>query len=473
MSIVESMTPCNAIATTKILCTPKMSTIEDPVNYLIDIVKSRDEDQIEFVQAASEVIQTLGPVFEKNPEYVEIMENMLEPERQIIFRVPWLDDQGKKQVNRGYRVQFNSALGPYKGGLRFHPSVTLSVIKFLGFEQILKNSLTTLPIGGGKGGSDFNPKGRSDAEVMRFCQSFMSELVNYIGPNRDVPAGDINVGRREIGYLFGQYKRLQRQFEGSLTGKHTNWGGSFFRPEATGYGVVYYADNVVQGMLDTTFEGKKCIVSGSGNVATFLVEKLLQLGAVVITMSDSKGYILEKDGFTQEQLEHIMFLKGTKRTTLSEYTEFSSTAEYFEGERPWGVEADYAFPCATQNEVEEEDAKNMVANGIKLLAEGANMPCTNEAIEILVAGGVTFGPAKAANAGGVAVSALEMAQNAQHMHWKPERVDSELKEIMKNIYESSLSAAEEYGITENKLQVGANIAGFLKVAEAMVDQGCV
>ncbi|KAJ2097213.1 hypothetical protein GGI16_004627, partial [Coemansia sp. S142-1] len=391
--------------------------------------------------------------------------------RQIAFRVPWIDDSGKQQVNRGFRVQMSSALGPYKGGLRFHPTVNLSVIKFLAFEQTFKNSLTTLMMGAGKGGSDFDPRGRSDREVMAFCQSFMSELYRHIGADTDVPAGDINVGAREIGFLFGQYKRLANNFTGVLTGKDLRWGGSLIRPEATGYGCVYFAQNYLSYKGDS-LKGKRCVISGSGNVAQYTAEKLLQLGAIPLTFSDSNGYVLEPTGFTQEQIDHVMELKNTKRVRISEYCAFSETAQYFPGKKPWEVAADLAFPSATQNEIDEEDAKVLVANGVKGVFEGANMPSTNEAIEVYKSFSVMFGPAKAANAGGVAVSGLEMAQNSQRMQWSREEVDAQLEKIMKDIFENSLAASQKYGLKDD-IQAGANIAGFLKVAEAMIHQGCV
>ncbi|KAJ1848584.1 hypothetical protein LPJ73_003929, partial [Coemansia sp. RSA 2703] len=393
------------------------------------------------------------------------------PERQIVFRVPWVDDKGVQRVNRGFRVQMSSALGPYKGGLRFHPTVNLSVIKFLAFEQTFKNSLTTLMMGAGKGGSDLNPRGLSDREIMTFCQSFMIELHRHIGADTDVPAGDINVGAREIGYLFGQYKRLANNFTGVLTGKDLRWGGSLIRPEATGYGCVYFAQNYLAHKGDT-LKGKRCVVSGSGNVAQYTAEKLLQLGAVPITFSDSNGYVLEPNGFTQEQINHVMELKNTKRVRISEYCAFSETAQYFPGKKPWEVAADLAFPSATQNEIDEDDAKVLVANGVKGVFEGANMPSTNEAIEIYKSSDVMFGPAKAANAGGVAVSGLEMAQNSQRLQWTREEVDAQLEKIMKDIFENSLAAAQEYGLKDD-IQAGANIAGFLKVADSMIHQGCV
>ncbi|KAJ2015765.1 hypothetical protein GGI14_004072 [Coemansia sp. S680] len=448
-----------------------MSAVAEKIASVRANIRRRDPDQREFLQAVDEVFESLTPVFEKDPQYLEVFERLVEPERQIAFRVPWIDDSGKQQVNRGFRVQMSSALGPYKGGLRFHPTVNLSVIKFLAFEQTFKNSLTTLMMGAGKGGSDFDPRGRSDREVMAFCQSFMSELYRHIGADTDVPAGDINVGAREIGFLFGQYKRLANNFTGVLTGKDLRWGGSLIRPEATGYGCVYFAQNYLSYKSDS-LKGKRCVISGSGNVAQYTAEKLLQLGAIPLTFSDSNGYVLEPTGFTQEQIDHVMELKNTKRVRISEYCAFSETAQYFPGKKPWEVAADLAFPSATQNEIDEEDAKVLVANGVKGVFEGANMPSTNEAIEVYKSFSVMFGPAKAANAGGVAVSGLEMAQNSQRMQWSREEVDAQLEKIMKDIFENSLAASQKYGLKDD-IQAGANIAGFLKVAEAMIHQGCV
>ncbi|KAJ2056215.1 hypothetical protein GGH94_005564 [Coemansia aciculifera] len=448
-----------------------MSAVAEKIASVRANIRRRDPDQREFLQAVDEVFESLTPVFEKDPQYLEVFERLVEPERQIAFRVPWIDDSGKQQVNRGFRVQMSSALGPYKGGLRFHPTVNLSVIKFLAFEQTFKNSLTTLMMGAGKGGSDFDPRGRSDREVMAFCQSFMSELYRHIGADTDVPAGDINVGAREIGFLFGQYKRLANNFTGVLTGKDLRWGGSLIRPEATGYGCVYFAQNYLSYKGDS-LKGKRCVISGSGNVAQYTAEKLLQLGAIPLTFSDSNGYVLEPTGFTQEQIDHVMELKNTKRVRISEYCAFSETAQYFPGKKPWEVAADLAFPSATQNEIDEEDAKVLVANGVNGVFEGANMPSTNEAIEVYKSFSVMFGPAKAANAGGVAVSGLEMAQNSQRMQWSREEVDAQLEKIMKDIFENSLAASQKYGLKDD-IQAGANIAGFLKVAEAMIHQGCV
>ncbi|KAJ2627568.1 hypothetical protein H4R22_004339, partial [Coemansia sp. RSA 1290] len=403
-----------------------MSTAAEKIAAVRANIRARDPEQKEFLQAVDEVFESLTPVFEKDPKYLEAFERLVEPERQIVFRVPWIDDNGVQQVNRGFRVQMSSALGPYKGGLRFHPTVNLSVIKFLAFEQTFKNSLTTLMMGAGKGGMDFNPRGRSDREVMAVCQSFMTELYRHIGADVDVPAGDINVGAREIGYLFGQYKRIANNFTGVLTGKDLRWGGSLIRPEATGYGCVYFAQNYLK-YKGESMKGKRCVISGSGNVAQYTAEKLLQLGAVPITFSDSNGYVLEPNGFTQEQINHVMELKNVKRVRISEYCAFSQTAQYFPGKKPWEVPADLAFPSATQNEIDQEDADTLVANGVKGVFEGANMPSTNEAIEVYKKANVMFGPAKAANAGGVAVSGLEMAQNSQRLQWTREEVDSHLE----------------------------------------------
>ena len=449
------------------------------VNEYMDYVRRRDPDQPEFHQAVEEVIESIVPVVERHPEMraSKIVERIVEPERVIAFRVPWIDDSGDTQVNRGYRVEFNSAIGPYKGGLRFHPSVNLSILKFLGFEQIFKNALTTLPIGGGKGGSDFDPKGRSDTEVMRFCQSFMSELFRHIGPDTDVPAGDIGVGGREIGYMFGQYKRLVNRFEGVLTGKGIGWGGSLIRPEATGYGLVYFVAEML-GAKGQSLEGKRCIISGSGNVAQFAAEKVLDLGGKPISFSDSSGCIIDNDGIDREKLAHVMYLKNARRARIHEYLEKYPSATYIANEGAqshnpiWNVDADVALPSATQNEINGEDAKNLVANGVKCVAEGANMPCTPEAVEVFHGNGVHFGPAKAANAGGVAVSALEMSQNSQRLEWTREEVDNRLKGIMRSIHNAAAGTAEEFGCGDN-LVAGANIAGFLKVAKAMSAQGVV
>ena len=443
------------------------------VKEAFELVKQRDPDQPEFHQAVWEVLETLEPVFEMHQEYKDarILERLTEPERIVTFRVPWVDDKGRVQVNRGMRVQFNSAIGPYKGGLRFHPSVNLGIIKFLGFEQIFKNALTTRPIGGGKGGSDFNPKGKSDMEVMRFCQSFMTELFRHIGANVDVPAGDIGVGGREIGFLFGQYKRLTRSWEGVLTGKGYGWGGSLIRPEATGYGQVYFLREMLASK-GQTLEGKVCTVSGSGNVAQFCVQKAISYGAKVVTMSDSSGYIFDKDGIDDEKLAWVMDLKNNQRGRIKEYAAKFSGSKYHEGKRPWGEKCDIALPCATQNELEESGAKSLVKNGCMAISEGANMPTSPEALEILLEAGVMFGPAKAANAGGVATSALEMSQNAAFEEWTREQVDEKLDQIMTGIHKQCSDAAAEFGDKGN-LIMGANIAGFLKVANAMIDQGVV
>ena len=432
-------------------------------------LESRNSEQKEFLQAVQEVFETLEPVIEKHPEYEAnaVMERIVEPERVIMFRVPWVDDNGKVQVNRGYRVQFNSAIGPYKGGLRFHPSVNLSVLKFLGFEQIFKNSLTGLPMGGGKGGSDFDPKGKSDREVMAFCQSFMTELMKHIGPDTDVPAGDIGVGGREIGYMFGQYKRLANEFSGVLTGKMVGAGGSLIRTQATGYGVCYYTDEVLKAN-GTSFEGKTVVISGSGNVAIYANEKATELGAKVVAMCDSGGYIYDPDGI---DLDAIKDLKEVRRARISEYIKDHPTATYTEGCKGiWTIKCDIALPCATQNEIDEESAKALIANGVQCVCEGANMPCTLEATKAFQDAGVLFGPAKAANAGGVATSGLEMTQNSERIYWSAEEVDAKLKDIMVNIFNESMKAAEEAGQPGN-LVVGANVAGFLKVADAMVWQG--
>ena len=433
-------------------------------------VEQRDGDQPEFLQAVREVLETLEPVVARHPEYEAnaVLERFVEPERVVKFRVVWMDDEGKPQVNRGYRVQFNSAIGPYKGGLRFHPTVTESVIKFLGFEQILKNSLTTLPMGGGKGGSDFNPKGRSDAEVMRFCQAFMTELQRHIGQFTDVPAGDINVGAREIGYLFGQYKRIRDEYSGVLTGKGLEFGGSLARTEATGYGLCYYTQEALRVLRGDSFEGKTVAISGSGNVAIFATEKAQALGAKVVTVSDSNGYIYDPNGI---QLDVVKDIKLGHRGRIKEYAERVPGSEYHEGcKGVWTVKCDIALPCATQNEIDEESAKALVANGCTVVCEGANMPSTPEAIEVYKANNMLYGPAKAANAGGVAVSGLEMSQNSYRLAWTAEMVDDKLKEIMTEIVANSLNAAKEYGV-EGDLMSGANIAGFIKVADAMVAQG--
>lgn len=431
-------------------------------------LKERYADQPEFIQAAEEVLATLQPALDAHPEYeaAGLLERLVEPERVIIFRVPWVDDAGKVQVNRGYRVQFNSAIGPYKGGLRLHPSVNLGILKFLGFEQIFKNSLTTLPMGGGKGGCDFDPKGKSDGEVMRFCQSFMTELVKHIGPDTDVPAGDIGTGAREIGYLFGQYKRLTNSWVSVLTGKGLSYGGSLARTEATGYGTVYFLLNMLRERGES-IDGKTVVVSGAGNVAQYAVQKAEQLGAKVITVSDSNGYVYDPDGIDFDTLVDI---KQVKRGRIKEYVESRPSAVYHEGARPWGENCDIALPCATQNELHLEDAKKLVSNGCRYVAEGANMPTTLDATQYLKDNGVFFAPGKASNAGGVATSGLEMSQNHEHLSWTFEEVDQKLQGIMNSIYAAASSAAKEYG-HEGDLVFGANIAGFLKVADAMMAQG--
>lgn len=446
------------------------------MSYITDVyelVVKRNPAEPEFHQAVQEVLETLEPVIDRHPEYEEnrILERLVEPERVIIFRVPWLDDKGRVQVNRGMRIEFNSAIGPYKGGLRFHPTVYLGILKFLAFEQIFKNSLTTLPMGGGKGGSDFDPKGKSDNEVMRFCQSFMTALSLHIGPNTDIPAGDIGVGGREIGYLFGQYKRLRNEFTGVLTGKALSWGGSLIRPEATGYGAVYFAKNML-ATQDDTFEGKICTVSGSGNVAQYTIEKLIELGAKPVSLSDSNGTIHDPDGIDTEKLGYVMELKNVYRSRIREYVDRFPGAVYHEGKRPWFIPCDCAFPSATQNEISGEEAALLVKQGCRLVAEGANMPTTPEGIDVFLENNVLFGPGKAANAGGVAVSGLEIAQNAQHTNWPREEVDRRLQEIMYAIHTQAADAAADYGKPGNYV-TGANIAGFVKVANAMIDQGVV
>ena len=435
-------------------------------------VNHRNQNEPEFMQAVTEVAETVIPYIVKNDIYYgqNILLRMVEPERVVSFRVAWIDDQEEIQVNRGYRIEMNSAIGPYKGGLRFHPSVNLSVLKFLAFEQIFKNSLTTLPMGGGKGGSDFNPKGRTDTEVMRFCQSFMTELFRHIGPNRDIPAGDIGVGSREIGYLFGQYKRLKNEFTGVLTGKGVSWGGSLIRPEATGYGVVYFTEQMLSTQ-GTDFKGKNVVISGSGNVAQYAAEKVIQLGGKVLTLSDSSGFIYDKDGIDQEKLMHIMRLKNVQRARISTYLEKYPKAEFHKGKTPWEISCHIALPCATQNELKIEDAQLLVSNGCTCVGEGANMPTTPDAVHHFIKHKVLFAPGKASNAGGVAVSGLEMAQNSLRYSWTREEVDNRLKNIMQDIHESCL----HYGTEEDYVNYvkGANIAGFVKVADAMLAQGVV
>ncbi len=426
----------------------------------------------EFHQAVREVVESLVPYVEENPKYkhAKILERITEPERVIIFRVPWLDDKGEVQINKGYRIEMNSAIGPYKGGLRFHPTISLGTLKFLAFEQVFKNSLTTLPMGGGKGGADFNPKGKSDNEVMRFCQSFMTELFRHIGPNTDIPAGDIGVGGREIGFLFGQYKRLRNEFTGALTGKGIEWGGSLVRPEATGYGAVYFAEEMLKTRGES-FKGKIVAISGSGNVAQYAAEKATELGARVVSLSDSTGCIYDPKGISSDKLAFVMEQKNIKRGRIKEYTE-KYGGEYFDGKKPWGVKCDIAIPSATQNEINEEDAKTLVNNGCFCISEGANMPSTPEAIKVFLGNKILFGPGKAANAGGVAVSGLEMTQNSIRLQWTREEVDEQLKQIMINIHETCVKNGKEEDGTINYVN-GANIGGFVKVADAMLAQGLV
>ena len=436
-------------------------------------VKAKNRGEDEFLQAVEEVLESLSPVLDKHPEYVEakIVDRIVEPERMIVFRVPWFDDSGNVQVNRGFRVEFNSAIGPYKGGLRFHPSVNQGILKFLGFEQVFKNALTTLPMGGGKGGSDFDPKGKSDNEVMRFCQSFMSELSRHIGPNTDVPAGDIGVGGREIGYLFGQYKRLRNEFTGVLTGKSLNWGGSLIRPEATGYGTVYFAKEML-ATQGKTFEGRRVSVSGSGNVAQYATEKVNEYGGKVVTLSDSSGYIVDEEGISPEKLDFVFALKNERRGRIKEYVDEYPNATYHEGTGVWSVPVDVALPCATQNELNGDDAEILLKNGCFCIAEGANMPSTPAAVDQILEAGILYGPGKAANAGGVAVSGLEMSQNSMRLGWTREEVDKRLHDIMINIHEACRATAEEYGHPGNYV-LGANISGFRKIADSMMDQGVV
>ena len=453
-----------------------MSTFVDS---LMAEVKAKNPAQPEFHQAVQEVAESLEIVHDRHPEYrsAKILERIIEPERVIMFRVPWLDDQGDIQINRGFRIEMNSAIGPYKGGLRFHPSVTLGILKFLAFEQVLKNSLTTLPIGGGKGGSDFDPKGKSDNEVMRFCQSFMTELQRHIGPDTDVPAGDIGVGGREIGFLFGQYKRIRNEFTGVLTGKGLNWGGSLIRPEATGYGAVYFAAEMLT-TRNETLEGKACLVSGSGNVAQYTVEKILDLGGKVLTLSDSSGYIYDEEGIDRKKLDFIFELKNVRRGRIKEYAEkypnavFTPLDAYVDHNPLWDHKADCAFPSATENEIGEQDAKNMISRGIYVVSEGANMPTTPEGVKIFLDEKILYGPGKAANAGGVAVSGLEMVQNSMRLPWTREEVDTRLHHIMKCIHKTCVETADRFGTAGNYVN-GANIGGFLKVADAMIDLGVV
>ena len=445
-----------------------MREIEEVLNK----VRATSEHQPIFLQAIQEVFESIEPAVSRHPQYIKhgILERMVEPERTIIFRVPWVDDQGKIRVNRGFRIEMNSAIGPYKGGLRFHPSVNSGILKFLAFEQTFKNALTTLPMGGGKGGADFDPKGKSDLEVMRFCQSFMTELFRHIGPDTDVPAGDIGVGGREIGYLFGQYKRIKNEFSGALTGKGPNWGGSLIRPEATGYGAVYFAQEMLNGRGDS-LRGKICAVSGSGNVAQYTIEKLNHLGAKPVTLSDSDGFIYDRDGINPEKLAWVIALKEVRRGRIREYADHFKAA-FFPGKRPWGVECDCAFPCATQNELGSDDARILLRNGCGLISEGANMPSEPDAVRQFIEMKICYGPGKAANAGGVAISGLEMSQNSLHYSWTREEVERRLQEIMRSIYTAASSTAAEYGQPAN-LVMGANIAGFVKVADAMIAQGVV
>jgi len=446
---------------------------------ILKVVKDKDPNEKEFHQAVGEVVESIGPVLDRNPEYrkSKILERLVEPDRVILFRVPWMDDRGEIHVNRGFRVQMNNAIGPYKGGLRFHPSVNLGILKFLAFEQVFKNSLTTLPMGGGKGGSDFDPKGKSDSEVMRFCQSFMCELFRYIGPDMDVPAGDIGVGAREIGYLFGMYKKLTNEFNGVLTGKNLKWGGSLVRPEATGYGSVYFASEML-ATRNKTLDSKICLVSGSGNVAQFTVEKLLDFNARVVTLSDSSGYIFDEEGIDREKLAFIKRLKNVKRGRIKEYADQYPNAIYtpvdpaLDHNPLWNHKADCAFPSATQNEINEKDARNLVQNGVEMVCEGANMPTVPKGVDLFLGSHILYGPGKAANAGGVSVSGLEMTQNSMRISWTREEVDQRLKMIMHSIHRTCLDAAAAYGVPGNYVR-GANIAGFVKVVEAMMDQGLV
>jgi glutamate dehydrogenase (NADP+) len=464
---------------TPVITASKNAPARDYVTSLMARVKSQNPAEPEFHQAVQEAIDSLSLVLDRHPEYraAKILERLVEPERVIMFRVPWQDDRGEIQVNRGFRIEMNSAIGPYKGGLRFHPSVTLGILKFLAFEQVLKNSLTTLPMGGGKGGSDFDPKGKSDNEVMRFCQSFMTELWRHIGPDTDVPAGDIGVGGREIGFLFGQYKRLANEFTGVLTGKGIHWGGSLIRPEATGYGCVYFAAEMLKTRRQT-LDGKICLVSGSGNVSQYTVEKLLDLGAKPITLSDSDGVIVDPDGIDREKLAWVMELKNVRRGRIKDYVDHVKGARYVAADAArnynpmWDLKADCAFPSATQNEINGKDAANLVKNGITLVSEGANMPTTLDGVKVILDAGVLYGPAKAANAGGVATSGLEMSQNSMRMSWTRDEVDQRLHTIMIAIHKTCFETAEKYG-TPGNLVNGANIGGFLKVADAMLDQGLV
>ncbi len=446
--------------------------MSDYTKKILTEVKAKNPSEPEFHQAVDEVTTSLGPVFERHPEYrsAKILERMVEPERVILFRVPWMDDRGEVHVNRGYRIEMNSAIGPYKGGLRFHPSVTLGILKFLAFEQVFKNSLTTLPMGGGKGGSDFDPKGKSDNEVMRFCQSFMTELFRHIGPNTDVPAGDIGVGAREIGFLFGQYKRLKNEFTGVLTGKGINWGGSLIRPEATGYGVVYFAQEMLKSK-GMSFDGKIVSVSGFGNVAWGAVQKVNELGGKVVTLSGPDGYVYDPDGIKGEKVEYMLKLRASAKDEVKDYAD-NFKVKFFPGKRPWEVKVDVALPCATQNELDEADAKVLVENGCQCVCEGANMPTTINGYKTFRDAKILYAPGKASNAGGVAVSGLEMTQNSMRLPWPKTEVDQRLQQIMKSIHDTCITTAERFGTPGNYLN-GANIAGFLKVADAMLDQGVV
>ncbi|MBN1462663.1 MAG: NADP-specific glutamate dehydrogenase [Paludibacteraceae bacterium] len=450
-----------------------MANLDVTLNDFMTKVIAKNPGEFEFHQAVKEVAESLMPFIEENPKYkaAKILERMAEPERMIIFRVPWIDDKGNIQINRGFRVQMSSAIGPYKGGLRFHPTVNGGILKFLAFEQVLKNSLTTLPMGGGKGGSDFDPKGKSDNEVMRFCQSFMTELSKHIGADTDVPAGDIGVGGREIGFLYGQYKRLRNEFTGVLTGKSLGWGGSLIRPEATGYGTVYFAQEMLK-TRNMDFKGKTVVISGSGNVAQYAVQKATQFGAKVVTLSDSNGYIYDEAGIDEEKLAFVFELKNSKRGRIKEYADKYKSAQYVDGKTPWGVKCDIALPCATQNEVNENDANMLVRNGCICVAEGANMPSTPEAIEVYINSKILYGPGKAANAGGVATSGLEMTQNSMRLPWTREEVDAKLHQIMINIHQTCVKYGTEKDGFINYVK-GANIGGFIKVADAMIDQGVV
>jgi glutamate dehydrogenase (NADP+) len=446
---------------------------------IIELVKTKDPNQPEFHQAVTEVLESIEPVLERNPEYrkTKVLERLVEPERVIMFRVPWMDDKGEVQVNRGFRIEMNSAIGPYKGGLRFHPSVNLGILKFLAFEQVFKNALTTISMGGGKGGSDFDPKGKSDNEVMRFCQSFMAELYRHIGPNTDVPAGDIGVGAREIGFLFGMYKKLCNEFSGILTGKGLNWGGSLIRPEATGYGSVYFASEMLK-TRNESLKGKTCLVSGSGNVAQYTIEKIIELGGKVVTCSDSSGYIFDEEGFDKDKLAYLMMLKNVRRSRVKEYAEKYKSAVYTEIDPSlsynplWNHKGECAFPCATQNEINLKDAQNLVNNGVYVISEGANMPTVPEGVGLFIENKLLYGPGKAANAGGVSVSGLEMTQNSMRLAWSRDEVDQRLHNIMISIHRTCMDTAEQYGTPGNYVN-GANIAGFVKVVDAMLDQGLV